>query len=231
MLSDHAYCGGLPVLPKINQMMYIQIFTGTENGEGTPSTLRSRIADLDDKNIYIEIPLDEKSKKYYNSQLGEQFQVFFFTTEGVKHLFTSTVTGFRKDIVSLVAIRKPKLEEITKDQRRSFLRVEANLELAVKIENMLRFVAITEDVGGGGVSFTCERNWLIAPKMVITCWLLLGYKDGSMAHSKFEGEVVRVLPVEPDKHLIMMRFQEIGDSDQQKIIRYCFERQLDKRKV
>jgi c-di-GMP-binding flagellar brake protein YcgR len=219
------------VQPKINQMMYIQIFSDSEIKEGPPLTLRSRIADLDDNNIYIEIPLDEKSRKYYDSQLGEQFQIFFFTADGVKHLFKSTVTGFRKDIVSLVSIRKPKLDEITKDQRRSFLRVEANLELAVKIENKLRFVAITEDVGGGGVSFTCERNWPIIPKMIITCWLLLGYKDGSMAHSKFEGEVVRVLPVEPDKHLIMMRFQDIGDSDQQKIIRYCFERQLDKRKV
>lgn len=215
--------------PKINQTMYIQVMNGSDGTEGI--TLRSRVADMDKSNIYIEIPLDEKSRKYYRSQLGEQFQLYFFTTEGVKHVFTSTVTGFRKeDMLSLVAIRKPELEEITKDQRRSHLRVEANLELAVKVGDKLRFVAITEDVGGGGISFTCERKWPIVQNQIVSCWLLLNYKGGSIAHSRFEGEVVRVLPVEPDRHLVMMRFQDIADSDQQKIIRYCFERQLDNRK-
>ncbi|WP_373229751.1 flagellar brake protein [Cohnella sp.] len=219
------------MLPKINQTMYIQANTVSENTGGSAIILRSRVADMDSGNIYIEVPLDEKSRKYYRTHLGEQFQLYFFTSEGVKLQFASTVTGFRKETVTLVAVRKPQLEEITKDQRRSFLRVEANLELAVKVGDKLRFVAITEDVGGGGISFTCERKWPIVPNLVITCWLLLSYKSGSVAHSKFEGEVVRVLPIEPDKHLIMMRFQDIADSDQQKIIRYCFERQLDNRKV
>jgi c-di-GMP-binding flagellar brake protein YcgR len=218
------------VLPKINQTMYIQVETGSENTDESIITLRSRVADMDSSNIYIEIPLDEKSRKYYRAQLGERFQLYCFTPEGVKLLFTSTVTGFRKDTVNLVAIRKPELDEITKDQRRSFLRVEANLELAVKIGDRMKFVAITEDIGGGGVSFACERTWPIVANQIISCWLLLTYKGGSIAHAKFEGEVVRVLPIEPDKHLIMMRFEDISDSDQQKVIRYCFERQLDNRR-
>ncbi|RKP57081.1 glycosyl transferase [Cohnella endophytica] len=213
------------MLPKINQTMYIQADTDAE-----PTTLRSRVADMDDQNIYIEIPLNEKTRRLYRAQQGEQFQLYFFTPDGVKHLFPSTVTGFRKDAVSLVAIRKPELEEITKDQRRSFLRVEANLEIAVKFGDKLRIVAVTEDVGGGGVSFQCDRKWPVEQNAVLSCWLLLTYRGGSIAHARFEGEVVRVLPVEPDKHLVMMRFQEIADSDQQKIIRYCFERQLDMRK-
>lgn len=220
------------MLPKINQTLYIQVIPEIviAESDAPPITLRSRVADIDDRNIYIEIPLDEKSRKYYRAQLGEKLQLYFFTPEGVKHLFSSSVTGFRKETVGLVAIKKPELEEITKDQRRSYLRVDANLEIAVKVGEKLRFTAITEDVGGGGVSFTCDRKWPIVPNAILTCWLLLSYKGGSIAHSKFEGEVVRVLPVEPDKHLIMMRFQDIVDSDQQKIIRYCFERQLDKRK-
>ncbi|MFD0670450.1 flagellar brake protein [Cohnella sp. GCM10027633] len=216
------------MLPKINQTMYIQ---PAAEQEGAPAiTLRSRVADLDAGNIYIEVPLDEKSRRYYRAQQGETLQLYFFTAEGVKHLFSTQVTGFRTDGVRLVSIRKPELDEITKDQRRSFLRVEANLELAVKIGDKLRFVAITEDVGGGGVSFVCDRKWPIVPTSVLNCWLLLSYKSGSIAHAGFDGEVVRVMPVEPDRHLVMMRFKEIADSDQQKIIRYCFERQLDKRK-
>jgi len=213
------------VLPKINQMMYIQLETDNE-----PVTLRSRVADTDETSFYIEVPLNEKSRRLYRATLGERMQFYYFTQEGVKHLFASEVTGFRREAVALLAIRKPDIGEITKDQRRSFLRVETNLELAVRLGNKMRFVGVTEDVGGGGASFVCERKWPIVPNAVLSCWLLLSYKDGSIAHAKFEGEVVRVLPVEPEKHLVMMRFKEISDSDQQKIIRYCFERQLDLRK-
>ncbi len=216
------------MLPKINQTMYIQPVADHEAAQAV--TLRSRVADLDASHIYIEVPLDEKSRRYYRCQQGEALQLYFFTAEGVKHLFQTEVTGFRKDGVPLVAVRKPEPEEITKDQRRSFLRVEANLELAVSLNDKLKFVAVTEDVGGGGVSFTCERRLPIVPNTALDCWLLLSYKGGSIAHAAFEGEVVRVMPVEPDKHLVMVRFKEILDSDQQKIIRYCFERQLDKRK-
>lgn len=215
------------MLPKINQMMYIQ----TESEEDSePVTLRSRVADSDDHNIYIEIPLNEKNRRLYRASVGERLQVYYFTQDGVKHLFESSVQGFRKESVSLVAIRKPDPEQITKDQRRSYLRVETNLEIAVKIGDKMRFVAVTEDLGGGGASFLCERKWPIVPNVVIGCWLLLSYRGGSVAHAKFEGEVVRVLPVEPDKHLVMLRFADITESDQQKIIRYCFERQLDLRR-
>ncbi|MFC5467799.1 flagellar brake protein [Cohnella suwonensis] len=213
------------MLPKINQTMYIQ---AAANGE--PITLRSRVADMDNGNIFIEVPLNEKTRGLYRAQQGEPFQLYFFTQDGVKHLFASEVTGFRREKVQLVSIRKPELDEITKDQRRSFLRVEANLEIAISIGDKLRFVAVTEDVGGGGVSFQCERKWPIVQNAVLGCWLLLNYKGGAIAHAKFEGEVVRVLPAEPDRHLVMMRFKDIADADQQKIIRYCFERQLDKRK-
>jgi len=216
------------VLPKINQTIYMQVVS--DNTDAAAINLRSRVADMDDSNIYIEIPLDEKSRRYYKPDPGEPFQFYFFTKEGVQLLFDSKVTGFRKEAVNLVSIRRPGLEEITKNQRRSFLRVEANLELAVKVGEKLRFVAVTEDVGGGGVSFICERKWPIVTDAVLHCWLLLRYRNGSISHANFEGEVVRVMAIEPERHLVMMRFKEISDSDQQKIIRYCFERQLEMRR-
>jgi len=215
------------MLPKINQMMYIQ----TESEPDSESvTLRSRVADVDDRNIYIEIPLNEKNRRLYRASVGERLLLYYFTQDGVKHLFNSSVQGFRKEAVSLVAIRKPNPEQITKDQRRSYLRVETNLEIGVKIGDKLRFVAVTEDLGGGGASFLCERKWPIEPNVALSCWLLISYKGGSISHAKFEGEVVRVLPVEPDKNLVMLRFADIAESDQQKIIRYCFERQLELRR-
>ncbi|WP_276351699.1 flagellar brake protein [Cohnella caldifontis] len=216
------------MLPKINQTTFLQPLP--DQDPETASTLRSRVADLDDKSIWLEIPLDEKTRRYHRPQVGEQFRLFYFTQEGVKHLFNTTVTGVKKDTVTIFSVRKPVPEDIQREQRRSFLRVEAQLELAVRMGDKVRFTAITDDVGGGGLSFRTDRKWPMVPGAALSCWLLLNYKNGNLAHAKFDGEVVRVMPVEPDKHLVMMRFQDIQDAEQQKIIRYCFERQLDKHK-
>jgi c-di-GMP-binding flagellar brake protein YcgR len=196
----------------------------------TASTLRSRVADLDGKSIWLEIPLDEKSRRYHRPQVGEQFRVFYFTADGVKHIFHTAVTGVKKDTITTFSVRKPQPEQVEREQRRSFFRVDAQLELAVRIGDKVRFTAITDDVGGGGLSFRTDRKWPLVAGGIISCWLLLTYKNGNLGHAKFDGEVVRVVPVEPDKHLIMMRFQEIQDPEQQKIVRFCFERQLDQHK-
>ncbi len=214
------------MLPKINQMTYLQVMPVKD--PDAESTLRSRVADVDDQSIWLEIPLDEKSRRYHRPQIGEQLQIFYFTQNGVKHTFTTTTTAVKKDAITLFSVRKPSPDEISQEQRRSFLRVEAQLELAVRIGDKVRFTAITDDVGGGGCSFRAARKWPLEPGVALSCWLLLNYKNGNLAHAKFDGEVVRVMPVEPDRHLVMMRFLDIQEAEQQKIIRYCFERQLDK---
>jgi len=199
------------------------------DAESAP-TFRSRVADMDEHFIWLEIPLDEKSRRYHRPRTGEHFRMFYFTKDGVKHAFESPVTGVKKDVVNLFSVRKPSLDSITREQRRSFLRVEAQLELAIRIGDKVRFTAITDDVGGGGLSFRTDRKWPLAAGGALSCWLLLTYRNGNLGHAKFEGEIVRVMPVEPDKHLVMMRFLDIQDSEQQKIIRFCFERQLDNHK-
>jgi c-di-GMP-binding flagellar brake protein YcgR len=216
------------VLPKISQTTYMQVMPILN--PVTWATLRSRVADLDKESIWLEIPLDEKSRKYHRPGIGEQFRIFYFTQEGVRHQFISTVTGLKKDPVHLFSVRIPHSEDIERDQRRSFLRVEAQQEIAVRIGDRTRFIALTDDVGGGGISFRCERHWPLVSGQGINCWLLLNYRNGSLGHAKFQAEVVRIVPVEPDRHLVMLRFRDIHDSDQQQIIRFCFDRQLEKHK-
>jgi c-di-GMP-binding flagellar brake protein YcgR len=223
--------GGFNLLPKVNQTMFIQsLHTSREADSEHAVTYRSRVADVTSDSFLIEIPMDEKSGRYHRSQMGETYRITYFTPEGVKHQFATEVVGFRKDAVALVEIRKPAQEDVTREQRRHFLRVEAQLELAVRIGEKLRFVSLTDDVGGGGVSFRCERKWPIVPQTELSCWLLIPYRSGSVTHAQFEGEVIRVREVEPRHLAVMMRFKDISEAEQQKVIRFCFERQLDFRK-
>lgn len=213
---------------KINQTLYFQVASPDE--EEAKKEYKSRVADSDDEQIYMEIPIHEKTGKLKRLEIGDHLSVHFITEGGVKNYFESEVLGFTQDVIRLVAIKKPEADAITRMQRRTFLRVSAQLEIAVKIGDHLQFVTLTEDVGGGGVSFICDDHIPVKVNGMLACWLLIPYRNGTVEHAQFKGEIVRVKHQEGSKQLVMMRFDDIAQVEQQKIIRYAFERQLDFRK-
>ncbi|MFD0680948.1 MULTISPECIES: flagellar brake protein [unclassified Paenibacillus] len=216
------------MLPKVNQILHIQINSIDE--EEAKQELKSRISDISDSYISMEVPLNEKTGRLKRLYVGDELSAYFITDGGVKNYFTSSVLGFSDDVIRMVHIRKPEPDAITKVQRRSFLRVPAELEMAVKFSEQLQFIAVTDDVGGGGISFICDGYIPLASQQIVSCWLLAHYRNGQIEHIPFNGELVRVKQLESGKQQVMMRFAEISDRDRQKIIRYCFERQLDFRK-
>ncbi len=215
------------MLPKVNAMLYYHIASSDESEAAVE--YKSRIADEEEDGLLIEYPLNEKTGRTKRLYLGDEMSVFFVEADGVKHYFDSHVIGFKEDGVRLVKIMKPDPEKMTRVQRRSFLRVPAELDLAVKISGKGRFVCKTDDVGGGGISFLYREQQGLKSEDAIQCWLLLPYKNGSVDHASFTAEVVRIKELESGRRQAMIKFIDISDSERQKIIRYCFERQLEYR--
>lgn len=216
------------MLPKINQVLYLNVNSIDE--EEAKIEYKSRIADLNDESFTIEVPLHEKSGRLKQLYLGDELNALYLTDGGVKNYFNTSVTGFTEDTIRLVIVKRPDPQTITRVQRRSFLRVPAELEIAVKYTEQLQFVALTEDVGGGGISFLCDGYVPLSASAPVSCWLLVPYKNGVIEHVPFKGEIVRVKLLDTGKQLAMTRFTEITDRDRQKLIRFCFERQMDFRK-
>jgi c-di-GMP-binding flagellar brake protein YcgR len=215
------------LLPKINHMLYYQI--ASSDDEEAAIVYKSRIADEQDGDWLIEVPINEKTGRYKRLFLGDELATYFVSEDGIKNYFDSHVIGFVEEAIRLVKIRKPDPSRITKVQRRSFLRVAAELELAVKQADQVRFLSVTDDVGGGGVSFICDGKWALAAGQSLECWLLIPYKNGSIEHAFFQAEIVRVVELESGKKQAMIKFAGINDFERQKIIRYCFEKQLEQR--
>lgn len=211
--------------PKINDILYIQLDTGDE--KEAKILYKSRISDIDDESIHMEVPLEEGTGKLKRLYIGDELSAYFLTDGGVKNYFNTYVLGHREDVIRMVRIKKPELEEITKIQRRSFLRVQAELEVAVSAENGGRFLTRTDDVGGGGVSLHLKPEQKLDPGTLLQCWILVPYKNGSVEHVPFEGEVVRVKELPANRSIAMLKFIKIQDMERQKLIRYCFERQFD----
>ncbi|GKU79566.1 flagellar brake protein [Paenibacillus sp. L3-i20] len=215
------------MLPKVNQMLYYQIASSDEADAAIE--YRSRIADEEGGSLHIEYPLNVQTGRTKRLYLGDELSVFFLSDEGVKHYFDSHVIGFKEDGIRLVKIMKPDPERMTKVQRRSFLRVPAELELAVKMSGHVRFLCYTDDIGGGGISFVSDSKWPLQSEQVLECWLLLPFKNGTVEHVSFDSEIVRVSVLESGRKEVMTKFISISDSERQKIIRFCFEKQLEYR--
>jgi len=216
------------LLPKVNQILFLQVASADE--AESRISYKSRIADERETDLLIEVPLNEENGRLKKLYLGDELSAFYLNENGVKHYFNSHVIGFKDDVVRLVSIRKPGLDQISKIQRRSFLRVSAELEMAVKLTEQLKFLVHTDDVGGGGISFLTDGKWQAHTGDKLECWLLIPYKNGSLDHAQFTCEVVRVQPLESGRVQVMSKFVQISDSERQRIIRFCFERQLESRK-
>lgn len=211
--------------PKINENLYIQVASSDANEAEVE--YRSRIAETEEDAFLIEIPMQEKNGRLKRLFIGDELSVYFLTEGGIKNYFNTHVLGFKEDVIRMVRVQKPAEDSIFKIQRRSFLRVNAELELAVKDSSGKRYLVRTDDIGGGGASFLVDSQIHLEVENRLSCWLLVPYRNGSTEHVYFEGEVVRIKSLENGRHLAMLKFVAISDTERQKIIRYCFERQFD----
>lgn len=211
--------------PKINEYLYLQV-ASSDTAE-SDIEYRARIADIEDDTFLIEIPMQESNGRLKKLFIGDELSVYFLTEGGIKNYFNTHVLGFKEEVIRMVRLRKPAVESIFKIQRRSFFRVNAELELAVKDALGSRFLVRTEDIGGGGTSFLSDGKVSLSVADKLYCWLLVSYRNGSTEHVSFEGEVVRIKKLETGRNQVMLKFSAISDSERQKIIRFCFERQFD----
>ena len=210
---------------KVNEVLYMNINSTDE--KKSEIGYKSRITDVEEESFLIEIPMQEDDGQLKRLYLGDELSVYFVTEDGVKHYFNTYVLGFKEDIIRMVRVRKPKPDEISKIQRRTYFRVNANLEIAVQKEDTTRFITQTEDLSGGGISFFAESKHQLKEGELLSCWILVHYKNGSIEHVPLKGEIVRIKDGEYNRNIVMLRFTEIFNTERQKLIRYCFERQMD----
>lgn len=211
--------------PKINDYLYIQI----DSGDGQEATIeyKSKLCDMDEDSMLIEIPMEQNSGMLKPLYIGDELSVYFVSEGGVKNYFNTYVLGHKEDVIRMIRVRKPDPDSISKIQRRSFLRVLADLEVAVRLKDGTRLITRTEDVSGGGVSIYLDHQYGIHSGARLSCWLLVQYKNGSVEHVPFDAEVIRVKETEKNRTLCMLKFSAISDMERQKVIKYCFERQFD----
>lgn len=214
----------------VGQIVRLQQMYEEDGREG--KVYKTRVADIDQEHVYLEIPIAEDGGKPLYSFHESEFVVMYMDANSNNYYFRSKIVGRKEGNIPLILIPIPPADEIIKTQKRVFFRVKANIDLAVRLQTKDRnFHIVTKsvDLGGGGISFLSPLEYEFRNKDQLKMWAVIVYKNNSIKRFIFDTEVVRVHPPEENSRhqIISVKFVNLRESDSALIIRYCFDRQIE----
>ncbi|RPF55754.1 flagellar brake protein [Aquisalibacillus elongatus] len=215
---------------KIGQRLSIETFKDGEVDE----QFQCRIVEVSQKTIYIDYPVNERTGRSSLFLDGSEFKVSYVHEDGNVYTFSSEVMERKKIKIPVLAIHKPNPKDIRKIQRREYVRVDVSLDVAIHpyTEELNPLMTRTIDISGGGVAVVGDGgqlNYQPGDQMKIT--LVLPFSSTHYNYLLTDVEVVRCIMGsgnEPSK--ITYKFVNITDQNREKIIKYCFEKQLENRR-
>lgn len=202
--------------PKVNQNIMIDI-------KSHDQTFRSIIAEVGEEEILIGYPLDRKIIGLLPQ--GSLVDIIYMVDEN-QYKFQSEIIGRKTDTIPLCRISKPQENEIIRIQRRDNFRVNSHLLLMIN-ENRL----YTINISAGGILFSCGLDMeLQQGELVLGTLILPSIQGKDTALIPFQGQIQRINVLKNlDRKNIALKFTEMDNRDQMKIVQHCFERQRQSR--
>jgi len=216
------------LLLKINQIIRLNL----EKTGDYP--LKARVADLTSNTFTIEIPINEKTGNLEPLPEGAVIMVWYQDEALGQYSFITKVIGIKKEKVPFLILEMPNKNQIERIQRRGYLRVPVKVEASYKLishEEIDWNIVHVIDLSGGGLQFILPTPNLAKKGEEIECWLILPFKNGSIEHIKFLGEIVRAIKPNEESQVywVSVKFTNIKEAMRAKIIRFVYERQVQLR--
>lgn len=195
--------------------------------------LRCNIIGLDESSLFIDYPINEDTSTTEFIPNGTILTAIYIDSDNVPLHFPTKVTHRIKLTVPVLAINIPVEEEIKRIQRREFVRVKTAIDIAVHsdMKEFTPFSTITFDLSGGGISVLLPKGISLAEKSKLLLWMVLPNKTEGNEYLKIKGEMIRERETEVESKIkkASIRFISLPRTEQQKIVRFCFEKQLEAR--
>ncbi|SFD50689.1 c-di-GMP-binding flagellar brake protein YcgR, contains PilZNR and PilZ domains [Lentibacillus persicus] len=195
---------------------------------GYSNTYRSKIIEKEGQYLFIDLLNDNKTNKTTIFPKGTPFKISYVGRDQSVHLFNTKILRLAKGELPAIVIELPSEEKITTIQRRRFVRIDTAVDVAIHSSD-ISFTTVTVDVSGGGVSIILPPSYTFEIAENVEIWMVLHMQSGEINYISAKGEVVRIDDNESLRKA-SLKFLSISKNDQQAIIRYGFEKQLEARK-
>lgn len=210
---------------KVGNTIFFELSVSTDKDH---VRYRSKILDYASDKIYVSFPVNEKTHKQATFMEGTQVRAWFLGEDEAIYLFNSQLLSKEKhkDIPMLV-FQDPGKEQYIRVQRREFVRIETAVDVAVyPLDGEFSpFTTVTADVSAGGMALVLPDKHGLKEGKNVQVWLALNYQSGEILYLSTKANFIRVFT---DKGITKgsFKFVDFKEGEQQKITRFCFEKQL-----
>lgn len=193
-------------------------------------SLRCRIIDKDERFLYVDYPINIRSTKSVAPTPNRYFSVFYTVSEKV-YEFSATIKPYNKLTVPALAIPVPKIEEVRKIQRREFVRIKTNVDIAIHcLNNSFKpFTSVTYDISGGGAAVIIPPDICLESVNKLKVYLVLQCEKNKYDYIATEAEFIRFQRL-GEIRIMSIKYHFDQQNDQEKIIQFCFYTLREKRK-
>ncbi|BDG46715.1 MULTISPECIES: flagellar brake domain-containing protein [Parageobacillus] len=203
------------------------------DGEG--EQYKSKVEEIGDSYIHIDYPIHMKTGKTVFLLNGMQFKASFAGEDNGIYLFETEVIGKVRQPIPMVVLSYPGTDKLVRVQRRQYVRVEANTDVAIHPlqQEFAPFTTMTTDISAGGAAIVLPQpqQKQLFPGMVVETWLVLAMRSGEYHYLKLKAKIIRIFQAEnSDIYKASLQFFDVSPQDRVLLIRYSFERQLEIRK-
>lgn len=194
--------------------------------------LRCKLLDREEDRLLIDFPINEDTGKTAFLHNGTELVATFIAENDQVFRFKTVVIGKKKGNIPMIILKGPKDHELKQIQRRQFVRIDTSNDVAVhSINNEFEgFTTVTENISGGGVAIFLPEHVYLIQGIDVKLWLVLPYQDGSIEYLQVLAHVVRMDEKKNQQRVASLQFLELDIRSQQKLMRFCFETQLQQKK-
>lgn len=189
---------------------------------------KTRLVDLLDKQLHLEIPINEMTGRNAIFSRNSAFKALFLTKKSVLYSCSITYIQTLHETVPVMVFTKPNENELVIEQRRRFFRIPSSTEITVLPieEEFTSIKSLSQDISAGGVAVHIPKSIPLQVNQNVVLKMNLQFEKSLNEEVKVESKIVRIHESESNEmQLISLMYSNLSNQDRQKIVKYTMEQQ------
>ncbi|GEO26309.1 hypothetical protein AAC03nite_20940 [Alicyclobacillus acidoterrestris] len=209
----------MPVRPTVGTTVRIKL------GPHDTDAYKSRVADIDEQFLYIDIPVNPRSGRELEIHVDDELIVEYAASPSEIYRYTAQSLGIAYIPTPALRLISPAVAKgLERIQRREFFRVSIDTTVQLtRVEDGTSNQMQSVDISGGGLAVKARGQVPYRPNDVVEVSLVLPYIE-YVLHARCR--IVRLAADEQTHECIVsMAFENILEREREQIVRYTFMRQ------
>lgn len=209
----------MPVTPQVGTNVRVKA------GSADSDYYKSRVADIDAKYLYIDIPVNPRTGRELEVRMDAELRLEYAASGSEVYRYTSPMLGIAYIPTPAVRLNAPeKATDLERIQRREFFRISLDTPVLIRSEadgsTEIRTQSI--DISGGGLAVSAKQTLGLTVNEVILASLVLPYTNYKL---EVPCRIVRIDTDESEETVLSMAFIDIKEREREQVVRYTFMRQ------